>query len=307
MKKDRRDAMQREYTEVNSLFRMLTDIRFKLVGLLPLASVATAAFGQQKGEGVPLAFSVFGLIVVLGVMTYHARNDQLYNELVGRAATIERSLGLPDGVFSNRPRAWLVLRIAGWRWRIDHGTGIGTVYAATAAFWLYLVCDAILRHVSPIPTAHILSLLAMVCLLVTGWQVVRKQRSTADSVIRRNVLTAIDLIAANENDLSRLRLNPQFLSACASALGGSEAVVAGRAAFYSSLRPEALEYYGLTGSTLHHSASVVSLLTDLPVHWIFDLSMNRRGTRSAGDWTSPLPTVDRNEILAAVVLGEGRG
>jgi hypothetical protein len=305
--KDRREAMLREYTEVNSLFRMLTDIRFKLAGLLPIASAATAGFGRQSGGGVPLVFSAFGLIVVLGVMTYHMRNDQLYNELVGRAATIERSLGLPDGVFCNRPRAWLALRVGRWRWRIDHGTGIGTVYAATAAFWLYLACDAVLRHVlaAADDITHIIALFAMACLMLGGWRAIRKQRSAASSALRRNVLSAIDLLAAHENDLSRVRGNPDFLSACAAALGGSEAVVARRAAFYSTLTPEAFGYYGLTGSTLHHSAAIASLLTDLPVHWIFDLSVNRRGGQSAGDWTSPLPKVDRNATLAAIALEKG--
>jgi hypothetical protein len=305
MNKDRRDAMQREYTEVNSLFRMLTDIRFKLVGLLPIASLATAAFGQQSSGAVRVVFSLFGLVVVLGVMTYHARNDQLYNELVGRAATIERSLGLPDGVFCNRPRAWLALRVGRCRWRIDHSTGIGIVYTATAAFWLYLAFDGLLLHVlSPRPS-HILATLAMFCLMFVGRQIIGKQSSAASSAQRRNVLTAVDLLAAHENDLRRLKVNSNFLSACAAALGGSEAAVAGRAAFYSALAPEAFGYYGLTGSTLHHSAAIVALLTDLPVHWIYDLSVNRRGVRSAGDWHSLLPEADRNATLAAVVLGKG--
>jgi hypothetical protein len=137
------------------------------------------------------------------------------------------------------------------------------------------------------------------------WQFIRKQRGAANSALRRNVLTAVDLLAAHENDLRRLKVNPNFLSACAAALGGSEAMVAGRAAFYSNLAPEAFGYYGLTGSTLHHSAAIVSLLTDLPVYWIFDLSVNRRGVRSAGDWNSLLPETDRNAALAAVVLGNG--
>jgi hypothetical protein len=305
MNKGRREAMQHEYREVHSLFRTLTEIRFKLVGLLPVASVATASFGQRSGGGMPLHFSIFGLVVVLGVMTYHMRNDQLYDELVGRATAIERSLGLPDGVFCNRPRALLALRVGRWRWRIDHGTGIGIVYAATAAFWLYLACDATLRHALPLPTSHILATVAMVCLMWAGGWAIRKQRNAAELAQRRNVLTAVDLLAAHGNDLRRLKVNPDFLSACSAALGRSEAVVAGRAAFYSSLAPEAFGYYGLTGSTLHHSAAIVSLLTDLPVHWIFDLSVNRRGVRSAGDWHSSLPHADRNATLAVVVLGKG--
>ena len=103
MNEQRRKALLREYGEVSTLFRTLTDIRFQLLGILPIASAVTAAVGartQSGGEiGVPIALALFGLASAVGFVTYNARNDQLYNELVGRAAAIERSIGLPDGAF----------------------------------------------------------------------------------------------------------------------------------------------------------------------------------------------------------------
>jgi hypothetical protein len=72
-----------------------------------------------------------------------------------------------------------------------------------------------------------------------------------------------------------------------------------RARFYGELGPEALGYYALTGSKLHKSASLVSLLTDLPPHWIFDLALNRRGTQP-DDWTSPLAPAERDATLASI-------
>src|SRR4051812_29196048 len=121
MNQQRREALIREYGEVSNNFRTLTDIRFKLLGFLPLATAATIAFGSRpsagasttitaqgcsppctaSAPGVPLALALLGLVATLGIVTYNARNDQLYNELVGRASAIERSLGLPDGAFSN--------------------------------------------------------------------------------------------------------------------------------------------------------------------------------------------------------------
>jgi hypothetical protein len=111
MDNHRRDALLKEYGEVSSNFRLLTDIRFKLVALLPVASAAAAAFkGDSPGFGA-FVLSLFGLAATIGLVTYNTRNDQLYDELVGRAASIERGLGLADGasafVFSRIVRAWI--------------------------------------------------------------------------------------------------------------------------------------------------------------------------------------------------------
>jgi hypothetical protein len=66
-----------------------------------------------------------------------ARNDQLYDELVGRAAAIERNLNIPDGAFANRPTAWLRIRFLGMTWNIDHRRALCTIYAASIALWLF--------------------------------------------------------------------------------------------------------------------------------------------------------------------------
>ena len=85
-----------------------------------------------------------------------------------------------------------------------------------------------------------------------------------------------------------------FLKSCAGA-GGS------RRPFrqHGELGPEALGYYALTGSNLHKAASLVSLLTDLPPLWIFDLALNRRGTQP-DDWTSSLAPAERDATLASI-------
>jgi hypothetical protein len=285
----RREALLREYGEVGNLFRTLTDIRFRLLGILPIASGVTAALGartQSGGEiGVPIALALFGLAAAVGVVTYNARNDQLYNELVGRAAAIERSIGLPDGAFANRPRAWLRYKLGPWTWRIDHGHGVATIYAATIAFWLYLSIDAAVHLItrstgSGVPTTTP-ALVATVLVMSGAWWLLRRQRQARDRELRSNVLTAMDLLMAVDNDLSRLRGSPQFIKACAAALGESKDTVSARAEFYSDPDPQTLSHYTLTESKLHKAASIVSLLTDLPPVWIFDLTLNRRGDRTS--------------------------
>jgi len=141
-RKERREGLLKEYGEIGANFRTLTDIRFRLLSLLPIATAAASAF---KPEGTALdriPFALFGLGVTLALIAYNKRNDQLYNELVGRAGSIERELGIPDGAFANRPHTWLAV-LPRSLWVINHGGAIGTIYLATVSFWLFMALEGI--------------------------------------------------------------------------------------------------------------------------------------------------------------------
>ena len=318
MNAQRREALLKEYGEVSNLFRTLTDIRFRLLAILPIASAVTAALGsraQSGGEiGVPIALALFGLASAIGVLTYNARNDQLYDGLVGRAAAIERSVGLPDGAFSNRPRPWLQYKLGAWNWRVDHRHGIATIYAATIAFWLYLSIDAALHlivgaapastraqlHLVPVQVLLISELVGTIALVSGFWWLLGRQWHLRERVLRNEIRTAVDIMAAYDNELARLKSHPRFLKACSTALDGSEATVAARAAFYGALEPDALGYYALSGSKLHKAASLVSLLTDLPPLWVFDVAVNRRGSQWPAGWTSSVAPTLRDLTLRGI-------
>ena len=106
MDASRHKTLLKEYSEVCSNFRLIADIRFKLLTFLPIAAAAAAAILSNDRATVPgLALSLFGFVVTLGLVTCNTRNAQLYNALIGRASTINRNLGLPDGGFANRPVA----------------------------------------------------------------------------------------------------------------------------------------------------------------------------------------------------------
>src|SRR5215212_10743116 len=132
----RQDVLLKEYSEISNNFRTLTDIRFKLLALLPIAAAAAAALKPEEPSTMELALSLFGLVVTIGLVTYNARNDQLYDDLVGRAADIERSLNIPDGAFANRSRSWLRIPFL-IEWKIDHRTAVSTIYGASIALWLF--------------------------------------------------------------------------------------------------------------------------------------------------------------------------
>ena len=122
----------------------LTDIRFKLLGLLPIAAAIGAAFKPEGSAPARIPFALFGLAATLAVVTYNRRNDQLYDELVGRARAIEQEIGVPDGAFATRPNAWLGYGIGRSRWSVNHGFSIGLIYLTSTALWIYLALEG--RH-----------------------------------------------------------------------------------------------------------------------------------------------------------------
>src|SRR3712207_3540268 len=104
MADDLKQEWTAEYAEVNQNFRMLADIRFKLLALIPtLGGVAIFLLSKmQQGESEPklgygLLFLISGLgfLATLGVTFYDQRNSELYNALTRRAAYLEEKLRFP--------------------------------------------------------------------------------------------------------------------------------------------------------------------------------------------------------------------
>ncbi len=131
----RQQIMEKLYTEVCASWRMLTDVRFKLLGLLPLASLAggyglfTLGNTGAAGQGVRLfrlAVGLFGLAVTIGIVIYEHRNDGLYNDLISRGRRIESEWGVDTGLFLGRRRARF----------ITHSAATRTIYGSTLLLWV---------------------------------------------------------------------------------------------------------------------------------------------------------------------------
>ena len=278
----------REYGELGSNFRLLSDIRFKLLAFLPIAAAASLK-GDAMGAGAPL-LSLFGLIVTLALASYNARNDQLYDELVGRAASIERHLGLPDGQFANRPRAWLALLIGPWSWKVDHRSPVTLIYAASCGMWLFGVLaptfDVVWRtlprlvHAGVAPTAslpnsQVIAALTAIIIVLLGVKVLRQQEQRQARTMRRDAAAAVSAaLGLTMVDLAR---NEALLERCATLAAASRETVAARARFYGQLSSDSLDHYVLEGSPPAVAAQCIALLTDLPAGWLFDCVTDRRG------------------------------
>jgi hypothetical protein len=125
------------YSEVCNSFRMLTDVRFKLLAIVPvvsvfaLAALLTASTNQTILSSRPelvLALGAFGALATVGLWIYDARNSDLYDDLVSRGRRIEIELGFEHGQFLGRlkPPHWL----------IKHGNATLIIYLGSTVAWL---------------------------------------------------------------------------------------------------------------------------------------------------------------------------
>lgn len=118
--------------EVVASWRDLHDVRFKLLGLLPLVTVGVLSLDPGKvvslpGAALGLVATLLGLLVSIGLAIYDRRNSQLYNDLISRGRRIEAELGLGSGVFMARPRQWNRF--------ISHGTATRLIYRSVMLAW----------------------------------------------------------------------------------------------------------------------------------------------------------------------------
>jgi hypothetical protein len=266
------DAQLAEYQEVCSQFRALTEIRFKLLGFLPVGTIATVLVAKDSTLVSEPIVAVFGLLVTLCLATYNKRNDQLYNELVSRAAQLEGDLGLAHGSFSRRPRSWLSFG----PWRIEHGWPVGFVYALSAAIWTYVAVNA----VTP---ALVFSWKGVTfgpfwpwcatALALVGWMGLRKLERTKQKRLKKSVegleaafrqSSHANLIGALKDNREMVRLFSDRKDAAEKIEGRLKAIALEQAR--SKHEPEKGEALAL----------VLANVIDLPARWIHDLWTKRR-------------------------------
>lgn len=131
------------YVEINAAWRTLTDVRFKLLALLPpvaalglLALVSPGGPLAEVQKEVRLAGAIFGFLVTAGLWIYDARNSELYDDLISRGRRAEFELGIHAGVFMGRKKPQLY-GFLGREFRpISHGVALIVVYSTVLMSWL---------------------------------------------------------------------------------------------------------------------------------------------------------------------------
>jgi hypothetical protein len=317
------NALLKEYGEVAANFRTLTDIRFRMLGFLPLATGA-AVLGAAVKDGLAgittLLMALFGLATTVGLAIYNARNDQLYDELLGRAAEIERLLGIPDGSFANRPRSWLTFKVAGYPLQVGHRDAVAAIYATSAALWFSLILLATLGLLSrpssdalPIGLRQVIAILAAVGLTACGVAWIARLHQKRDTELRDLAFHAYESVVKELAPTASSPLVEQrVLELCkrlAEAPAEDELIgwcvrlgsdtkkskgtikdstkknsalerVRARARFYAK-NEGSLQLYLSMESKQSATATLLASLTDLPPRWIRDSGEDRRGAVAA--------------------------
>jgi hypothetical protein len=143
------DRLRLDYQQTTDLLRTLTDVRFKLLALVPtLAGAAVAFTGRPTAPVQLLALGGLGLAATLGVLFYDLRNSEIYDYAIRRAQRIGTELSIsltgdrkPGGLFSERPTG--TIRLFGLT--ADRDRGLALVYGAALGGWTYLFVWGALR------------------------------------------------------------------------------------------------------------------------------------------------------------------
>lgn len=147
-----------DYQETLKVFRMLADIRFRLLALLPVIAGAAIALLGTEPNVEAAAVGLVGLFATCGILMYEVRNTSLYDSCIRRAKRLEELLGMPAFVMGRRAGGLVRERPASkfqnllFLRKRDHGLlqakhdhGLALTYGATIGGWSYLVSSAVVR------------------------------------------------------------------------------------------------------------------------------------------------------------------
>lgn len=127
-----RDLLFKSYEQVCSIWKQLVDVRFKLLALVPGASLAliTGILLSKPSEGIlwlnKLLVCVFGIFITLGLFLYDLRNSALHDDLISRGRKIEDELGIHTGIFRGRLKPKGIVK---------HKVATGIIYGSSLLAW----------------------------------------------------------------------------------------------------------------------------------------------------------------------------
>ncbi|WP_339713253.1 hypothetical protein [uncultured Kriegella sp.] len=141
------EHLETMYKEVCSTWRQLVSVRFKLLGFLPIVSIAVilniiTSDMQLYGK---LLVCCLGLIFTYGIRIYDKRNTELHDQLISRGRKIEEEWGIDNGIFIGRkisnnyypPKPkWI---------KVQHDVGLKIIYGSCYLAWVFIIVYLVLK------------------------------------------------------------------------------------------------------------------------------------------------------------------
>jgi len=199
-----------DYAQTTELLRTLTDVRFKLLAVVPtISGVAVALLGHGRTAAELLTVGAVGLVATLGILVYELRNTQIYDYALDRAAALESRLGMVSvfgsrsgRLFSERPGGRTV-RLFGLT-AVGHDRGLSLVYGVALAAWSYLVAWGALRAFDVGSARPLGAGIGLIVGLVVMAELLRSM-TARPSLVRRRLSRAPALTAPRPFRRTRMR------------------------------------------------------------------------------------------------------
>lgn len=85
------ETFQLDYQETFQEYRLLADIRFKLLALVPtISALAVTLLTENTTAETRLAIGLLGFIMTLGILLYELRNSKFYDASIHRLEKLDK-------------------------------------------------------------------------------------------------------------------------------------------------------------------------------------------------------------------------
>ena len=148
---DADDRLRLDYEQTTGQISALTDVRFKLLAIVPtIALAAVGIAGAHPSTGGLVGVGLLGLGATVGILLYELRNMETLAAALYRARNVARLLELQ--VFHGRAEPAGVISRSGRHHRlfgtvtVGQDQALGLVYGAALAGWTYFLVWGVLRR-----------------------------------------------------------------------------------------------------------------------------------------------------------------
>jgi uncharacterized membrane protein len=150
---EQNDYTRLAYEQTLQTYRMLADIRFKLLAFIPVVSGIAITFLTSDPETIrnnppmPLVIGLLGFFVTLGIAFYDQRNSRLHDATISYARRLEEvslppSYGKGHITEMRRPGRQRLFGIV----EIWHDRALALIYGSVLGAWLFPVSYAISKN-----------------------------------------------------------------------------------------------------------------------------------------------------------------